>query len=72
MASNIFCVFQGHGYIIDPPARGSAWSVGYDTPQNVNDNALNCGGRSVSESPVNQGRIKIDHPQIGVEDRNLG
>ncbi|GFS09714.1 cell wall integrity and stress response component 4-like [Elysia marginata] len=35
---------EGHGYMIDPPARSSMWRVGFNTPVNYNDNALRCGG----------------------------
>ncbi|GFO22513.1 chitin binding protein [Plakobranchus ocellatus] len=35
---------EGHGYMIDPPARSSMWRVGFSTPVNYNDNALRCGG----------------------------
>jgi len=35
---------RGHGYLIQPPARGSAWRVGFNTPRDVTDNEENCGG----------------------------
>ncbi|KAL4216326.1 hypothetical protein ACF0H5_024053 [Mactra antiquata] len=44
----IFCglVYQasGHGRMMDPVARASAWRLGYPVPQNYDDNALFCGG----------------------------
>ncbi|RUS86685.1 hypothetical protein EGW08_005559 [Elysia chlorotica] len=39
---------EGHGYMIDPPARSSMWRVGFNTPVNYNDNALRCGGSRTS------------------------
>ncbi|XP_041377331.1 uncharacterized protein LOC121389749 [Gigantopelta aegis] len=36
----------GHGRLMDPPSRSSMWRLGYKTPPNYNDNALNCGGFS--------------------------
>ena len=41
------CV-QGHGILMEPPGRSSAWRVGFNTPKNYDDNALYCGGFSVS------------------------
>jgi len=35
---------HGHGYLAKPPARGSAWREGFDTPVDVTDNEENCGG----------------------------
>ncbi|PVD28138.1 hypothetical protein C0Q70_10723 [Pomacea canaliculata] len=37
-------VVDGHGRLIDPPARGSAWRFGFNTPINYNDNEMSCGG----------------------------
>lgn len=39
---------SGHGMMWDPPARATMWRVGFKTPINYDDNALNCGGRGVS------------------------
>ena len=39
---------QGHGRLIDPPSRASAWRYGFNTPANYNDNQLYCGGKQVS------------------------
>ena len=36
-----------HGRMLDPPGRSSMWRVGFNTPKNFNDNALNCGSKSV-------------------------
>ncbi|GFN82958.1 hypothetical protein PoB_000946400 [Plakobranchus ocellatus] len=35
---------EGHGYLMDPPARSSMWRENFQTPPNYNDNQLNCGG----------------------------
>lgn len=34
----------GHGRLVDPPSRASAWRFGYDTPIDYNDNEGFCGG----------------------------
>ncbi|KAG7200156.1 hypothetical protein KM043_000592 [Ampulex compressa] len=34
----------GHGMLMDPVNRGSAWRVGYDTPVDFTDNENFCGG----------------------------
>ncbi|XP_018579161.1 uncharacterized protein LOC108917166 [Anoplophora glabripennis] len=41
--SNIPQIF-GHGRLIEPPSRASAWRYGFDTPHNYNDHELFCGG----------------------------
>lgn len=41
---------EGHGRLLDPVGRSSAWRYGFNTPQNVDDNALYCGGFNVSVS----------------------
>lgn len=35
---------SGHGRLIEPPSRASAWRYGFDTPHNYNDHELFCGG----------------------------
>ncbi|XP_013167702.1 PREDICTED: uncharacterized protein LOC106117803 [Papilio xuthus] len=35
---------SGHGRLIEPPSRASAWRYGFDTPHNYNDHELYCGG----------------------------
>ncbi|CAL4060793.1 unnamed protein product, partial [Meganyctiphanes norvegica] len=37
---------QGHGRLIQPPSRSSAWRYGFTTPPNYNDHELYCGGYS--------------------------
>nr|XP_036229776.1 uncharacterized protein LOC106622051 [Bactrocera oleae]XP_036229778.1 uncharacterized protein LOC106622051 [Bactrocera oleae]XP_036229779.1 uncharacterized protein LOC106622051 [Bactrocera oleae]XP_036229780.1 uncharacterized protein LOC106622051 [Bactrocera oleae]XP_036229781.1 uncharacterized protein LOC106622051 [Bactrocera oleae] len=34
----------GHGRLIEPPSRASAWRYGFQTPPNYNDHELYCGG----------------------------
>ncbi|XP_076033601.1 uncharacterized protein LOC143020758 [Oratosquilla oratoria] len=34
----------GHGRLVEPPSRSSAWRYGFDTPHNYNDHELYCGG----------------------------
>ncbi|XP_064596544.1 uncharacterized protein LOC135463156 [Liolophura sinensis] len=35
---------SSHGYMTEPPARSSMWTLGYNTPANYDHHALNCGG----------------------------
>ena len=42
-------VMQGHGMLVEPPARNSMWRYGFDNPSNNDDNGLFCGGRYVSD-----------------------
>lgn len=49
---SIYCILclqlcnlvQGHGRLMDPPARNSMWRFGFPNPVNYNDNELFCGG----------------------------
>ena len=38
----------GHGRLVEPPGRSSAWRFGFNTPINERDNDLNCGGLKVT------------------------
>ncbi|KAJ8722408.1 hypothetical protein PYW07_003588 [Mythimna separata] len=38
---------EGHGRLMDPPARNSMWRFGFPNPVNYNDNELFCGGYAV-------------------------
>jgi len=38
---------NGHGRLMDPPARNAMWRFGYPNPVNYNDNELFCGGYAV-------------------------
>ncbi|XP_028138706.2 uncharacterized protein LOC114333082 isoform X1 [Diabrotica virgifera virgifera] len=40
----LFSSTNGHGRLIEPPSRASAWRYGFDTPHNYNDHELFCGG----------------------------
>ncbi|XP_005191030.1 uncharacterized protein LOC101894235 [Musca domestica] len=35
---------NGHGRLIEPPSRASAWRYGFNTPPDYNDHELYCGG----------------------------
>lgn len=35
---------HGHGRLIEPPSRATAWRFGFNTPANYNDHELYCGG----------------------------
>lgn len=37
-------VCNGHGRLLEPPSRSSAWRFGYNVPVNYNDDELFCGG----------------------------
>lgn len=39
-------LIDGHGRLMDPPARNSMWRFGFPNPVNYNDNELFCGGYS--------------------------
>lgn len=39
-----FDVCNGHGRLIEPPSRSSAFRYGFQTPPNYNDHELYCGG----------------------------
>ena len=43
---------SGHGRLMDPPARGTMWRLGFDTPPNYNDHQLFCGGFFVSKMAI--------------------
>ncbi|GBP71479.1 hypothetical protein EVAR_103364_1 [Eumeta japonica] len=40
----LWCGASGHGRLVEPPSRASAWRYGFDTPHNYNDHELYCGG----------------------------
>merc|ERR1719347_1301959 len=48
----------GHGYLLKPPARATAWRVGFPTPVDYTDNGLNCGGFGTQWN-VNGGKCGI-------------
>ena len=52
----------GHGRLIEPPARSSAWQFGFKTPINYNDIEIYCGGLWVSSTSCNKSTKKVkDH-----------
>ena len=48
----------GHGRLISPPSRNSAWRYDFDTPRQDTDNELNCGGFNVQWS-TNKGKCGV-------------
>lgn len=40
---------KGHGRMIDPVSRSTAWRQGFNVPENMEDNSLFCGGWAVSK-----------------------
>ncbi|KAH9495281.1 hypothetical protein Btru_016289 [Bulinus truncatus] len=38
-----FVVILGHGRLLDPPSRMSAWRAGFNVPINYDDQGMNCG-----------------------------
>lgn len=44
----------GHGRLMDPVGRSSAWRLGFHVPINYDDNALFCGGFAVSHVSLQQ------------------
>ncbi|XP_026747702.1 uncharacterized protein LOC113508792 isoform X1 [Trichoplusia ni] len=49
---------EGHGRLMDPPARNSMWRFGFPNPVNYNDNELFCGGYAV-QWEQNNGRCGV-------------
>jgi hypothetical protein len=37
-------IVKGHGRLMEPPSRSTAFRFGFATPHNDNDNQLSCGG----------------------------
>jgi len=50
---------SGHGRLLYPPSRASAWRAGLNTPKNYNDNELFCGGVGRQYNKHNKGRCGI-------------
>nr|XP_023020670.1 uncharacterized protein LOC111509205 [Leptinotarsa decemlineata]XP_023020671.1 uncharacterized protein LOC111509205 [Leptinotarsa decemlineata]XP_023020673.1 uncharacterized protein LOC111509205 [Leptinotarsa decemlineata]XP_023020674.1 uncharacterized protein LOC111509205 [Leptinotarsa decemlineata] len=44
VSSTLLSQIDGHGRLIEPPSRSSAWRYGFNTPHNYNDHELFCGG----------------------------
>ncbi|XP_013390112.1 mucin-5AC-like [Lingula anatina] len=63
---------SGHGRLIDPPSRNSAWRYGFKTPTNTNDHGLFCGG-SRRQWVTNGGKCGIcGDPYDGPRDHEAG
>lgn len=50
---------NGHGRLMDPPARNCMWRFGYPNPVNYNDNELYCGG--YAGELLDNGNYENDH-----------
>ncbi|XP_069120051.1 uncharacterized protein [Argopecten irradians] len=50
IALSMFVAVSGHGRLLNPLGRSSAWRAGYNTPKNYNDNELYCGGFAHQQS----------------------
>lgn len=44
LLTSVTHICHGHGRLIEPPSRSSAWRYGFQTPPNYNDHELYCGG----------------------------
>ena len=55
---NVIVLALGHGRLIDPASRNSAWRYGFKTPRHDTDNELNCGGFSV-QWETNNGKCGV-------------
>jgi len=49
---------EGHGRLLEPPARTSMWRFGFKTPADYTDNGRNCGG-FYTQHTVNKGKCGI-------------
>lgn len=58
VALNVITIVLGHGRLIDPASRNSAWRYGFNTPRHDTDNELNCGGFSV-QWDTNNGKCGV-------------
>ena len=47
MIASLLPSVLGHGYLMHPPQRSSAWRFGFQTPTNYDDNTQFCGGFGV-------------------------
>ena len=62
--AGLVAVVWGHGYLMDPPGRASAWRYGFNTPINVDDNGIRCEG--VAQNLFEDGKCGVcgDHYQV--------
>lgn len=58
LLSAVVGVCCGHGRLIEPPSRASAWRLGWPTPIDYNDNEGSCGGFS-HQYEVNGGKCGV-------------
>ncbi|RUS78947.1 hypothetical protein EGW08_013288, partial [Elysia chlorotica] len=58
MAAGLPGGVRGHGRMLDPPSRMSAYLAGFDTPPNYEDHQMNCGGISL-QWDTNGGRCGV-------------
>jgi len=49
----------GHGRLMEPPARGTAWRYGFNTPKDYTDNEENCGGFAAQWNEENNGKCGV-------------
>lgn len=58
LVSVVVCTCHGHGRLIVPPSRASAWRMGWPTPIDYNDNQGFCGGFS-HQYEINGGKCGV-------------
>lgn len=58
LAVCLLSVVLGHGRLVEPAGRSSAWRFGFPTPVNHDDDGMNCGGRG-SQFDRNDGKCGI-------------
>ena len=58
VALSLISLILGHGRMIDPPSRNSAWRFGFPNPPHYTDNELNCGGFNV-QWKTNRGKYGV-------------
>ncbi|KAK8744209.1 hypothetical protein OTU49_001056, partial [Cherax quadricarinatus] len=49
---------RGHGRLMEPPSRATAWRLGWPTPIDYNDNQGFCGGFN-QQHEVNDGKCGV-------------
>ncbi|XP_053383503.1 uncharacterized protein LOC123541518 [Mercenaria mercenaria] len=65
-------VVLGHGRLINPPSRSTAYRYGFNTPVNDMDHQLNCGG-SWNQWGINNGRCGVcGDPYQGPRENEAG
>ena len=64
LAALLVPLVAGHGRLMQPPSRSSAWRNGFPTPANYNDNELFCGGFWVGGVPERISSLKWCHNEL--------